>query len=487
METKRPVAPRFLVRLDRYLLLNKPEIWSTRTHLVLYYSFLFVALLAGLAFLAPDDPRKDSSWESWMGIVSLLSFIAFVVWVIYLLRFNVFKRYGAGRPIERLIIFALYFVSIGCFVFFPFVKPLVEMVRANTVYSNREMVKDVNGLNMDITRLFYDSLDHRWYPNRVVVVDTVTAMSNYDQETDTVAGAVSHFEKTYIARDLIKERLETEDSVVQMNDSTYIFYTCPDYVFVESYALQRFHIPGVYESPDIYNNAVKNFRREDAANVKARIQRTVDKYALQKEYWNYYHHSATQTVEDRIRQTFHLNEVQSGMSNIMDRKLDFVNDLGVFLRIHIYITLILTLLVFAFRHSTAKAFFLSLLTSVILIVLTALMMAFGGGISTFLGMMVFYFLVFASVSVFVFFSSERSTLTGIAMNLFLWLLPFIPLCFVSIYWEEQARSYDYRSYDYETQVLSFQMAEWIGLGILIILLATYIPRLYRRWFAAPEE
>src|SRR5688572_357477 len=144
METRRPLTPRFLHRLDRYLLLNKPEIWSTRTHLVLYYSILFVALLAGLAFLAPDDPRKDSSWESWMVLVSLLSFIALVVWVIYLLRFNVFKRYGAGRPIERLFVFALYFINIGCFVFFPFVKPLVEMVRANTAYSNSQLVKDVN-------------------------------------------------------------------------------------------------------------------------------------------------------------------------------------------------------------------------------------------------------------------------------------------------------------------------------------------------------
>ena len=122
METKRPLTPRFLDRLDRHLLLNKPEIWSTRTHLVLYYSFLFVALLTGLALIAPDDPRKDSSWESWTVPVALLSFIAFVVWIIYLLRFNVFKRFGARRPTERLVNFVLYFINIGCFIFFPFVK-----------------------------------------------------------------------------------------------------------------------------------------------------------------------------------------------------------------------------------------------------------------------------------------------------------------------------------------------------------------------------
>ncbi len=46
--------PGFLKKVDQKLLLNKPDVWSTRTHLVLYYGILFILLLAGLCFLEID-------------------------------------------------------------------------------------------------------------------------------------------------------------------------------------------------------------------------------------------------------------------------------------------------------------------------------------------------------------------------------------------------------------------------------------------------
>src|SRR5215218_2445875 len=117
MRIKRPLVPNFINKLDDYLLKHKPEIWSARTHLVLYYGILLIAALTIIAFIVPDDPRSSSPVSYWIGFVSLISIVGLVVWIIYLLRFNVFKRYGNIKPIGRLATFLLYFVSTATIIF----------------------------------------------------------------------------------------------------------------------------------------------------------------------------------------------------------------------------------------------------------------------------------------------------------------------------------------------------------------------------------
>ena len=86
MNIKKPLMPGFLKRAEQKLLLNKPGIWSTRVHLVVYYSVLFLLVLAALCFLEPNDPRDYSTTEVWTGFVTIISGIGIIVWMIYLLR-----------------------------------------------------------------------------------------------------------------------------------------------------------------------------------------------------------------------------------------------------------------------------------------------------------------------------------------------------------------------------------------------------------------
>ncbi|MBK8087281.1 MAG: hypothetical protein IPK31_04630 [Chitinophagaceae bacterium] len=116
MKPKRPLAPTFLNKLDDYLLLNKPVTWTARTHLAAYYSLLFVLVLTLLCFIVPDDVRSDSSVFIWTTLTGILSVLGFIVWCIYLLRFNVFKRFGAAHPFDGLKPFLLYFIAIGLMV-----------------------------------------------------------------------------------------------------------------------------------------------------------------------------------------------------------------------------------------------------------------------------------------------------------------------------------------------------------------------------------
>lgn len=92
MKNNRPFVPGFLKKFNDYLLLNKPDSWSAREHLVVYYGLLFMIVLAGICFLAPYDPRANSTIYVCGFFVGILSSIGFIVWLIYLLSSALIKK-----------------------------------------------------------------------------------------------------------------------------------------------------------------------------------------------------------------------------------------------------------------------------------------------------------------------------------------------------------------------------------------------------------
>lgn len=485
MHTKRPLAPSFLNRLDRYLLLNKPEIWSARTHLVLYYGILFMALLTAISFVVPDDPRTDSVAGYWSMLVWLISFVSFIGWLIYLLRFNVFKRYGLTTAVNRLFIFILYFISIGIFVLFGYVKPYVETVRANAAYTEQELVNDVNTFNLGVAQLAYDSVDHRWTKDSVLVVDSIPDNEPDYETIATAADTAPSVRK--IPRDNIASFLDRADSVRKVNDSTYIVFHCPDYVFLFPYGFQERHEKQILSAVDIYKKVIVNYNRSaDTMPVFNAVNAIKKKYQWQNGYEYYY--ERTETYQ-RIEQRYGIRDVSRSISNILERKHRWSGeDLEISIRIFYYSTLVLSLLVFTFRHSTAKTFFLTILTGIILIVLTSLIVAFTGyGDESVLNHIISYFLIALLLSFTAFTSKIRNVFTGISINICLWLLPFIPLCLVARHYARLRRR-EWENYErfYELKEQHLQLAEIIGLVLLLILIATYFHRAYRKWYAAPE-
>ena len=175
------------------------------------------------------------------------------------------------------------------------------------------------------------------------------------------------------------------------------------------------------------------------------------------------------------------------MDNILERKHRWKpSNLEIFLRMLYYPALIITLLFFAFRHSTTKTFFLSLLAAVVLSILTALFMAFSyRSEAAFFGWVIFYFFLFLVISLSVWRNKTRNVVTGISINLFLFLIPLIPLCIVSYYYT----TLDYPYYEgfYENKERHLFLAEIGGLVLLLVLIPTYIQAAYRRWYSSPEE
>jgi hypothetical protein len=456
--------------------------------MVLYYGILFIALLTAIAFVVPDDPRRDSQAPVWMVFVWLISFVSFIGWLIYLLRFNVFKRYGLTSPVNRLIIFILYFISTGVFVLFVYVKPYVETVRANAAYTEQELVDDVNALNMGITTLSYDSLDHRWTREAVLVVDTIAPEELYDDAVTVPVDTTSRVRK--ILRTTLRDRLKNADSVWKTNDSMYVFFHCPEYVFVNPYDFKVNYDEKLFSSADIYRKVIVNHFTfpGDTTQIRNQVNAIKKKYKWQGgEYFSYYGERPGSWA--RVEYRFSTRDISSSMSNILERKHRWSgSDLEISIRLFLYPVLILSILVFTFRHSTAKTFFLTILTAIILTVLTSLTAAFTGyrddAILTYI---ITYFVAALLLSFTAFTSKTRNVFTGVSINIALWLLPFIPLCLVARHYANLRRTEaDYEQY-YELKQQHLQLAEIIGVLLLLVLIGTYFHRAYRKWYASPEN
>jgi hypothetical protein len=86
-------------------------------------------------------------------------------------------------------------------------------------------------------------------------------------------------------------------------------------------------------------------------------------------------------------------------------------------------------------------------------------------------------------------NKKRHAITGIMINLFVILIPVFPALIVGWMYESNENKY----YPDETPVeiidwsLYFFLAEIGGALLLLVLLATYIGKVYRHWYSLPED
>ena len=501
--SKRPLVPSFLQKIDDKLLRNKPGAWASRAHLVLYFAAVFTLLLFVFCYAVFFDAKQYSRIESWNVFTGLIAFVGFVFWLIYLLRFNVFKRYGNWSAMDGLRDFALYFISIGAMVAVCFVPLAVETLRANQQFGNEEIVKDINELNINACRLEYKILPLEWradttrivtnkyvtIPSDEVAPDTASVVTPIKVATETISYA------TVIDTSELRSKLASADSLVKINDSLYVFYECPTYRFVSSYNANDYSAVKMLSSADIYNNTIKNYKKPDRAALMKRMLELQTKYAANSPYY-YGEKNAideNDSYETRINKTYDLIRIGNGIENAVRKKYAWVEDWPMFLRLFYYITLVLTLLVFIFRHSTVKTFFLSVLAAVLLTITTGLLMVVSQGDEvTALSFMIVYYVVFAIIGLSIFKTGIRKAIQGIGLNLFLFSTAFVPLIFVALNEARYYSRYSYQINDLEVRdsaqtALYFLIAEIAGSVILVILIQPLFKRLYRKWYSAPEE
>ncbi len=506
--SKRPLVPPFIQDLDDKLLRNNPGAWSARTHLVLYFVAVFAVLLFVFCYFVFFDARQYSNIERWNSFVAVLAFIGFVFWLIYLFRFNVFKRYGNWFAFDGLRDLFLYFTSIAALVAVCFIPSAVETMRANQQFGNEEIVKDINEINVTACRLEFALLPLEWKADTCKVVEKARTDTPTEDVfvTDTIDGVeVERIQYTVNRYRLIdsaelNNKLDFADSLLKLNDSMYVFYECPDYLFVSSYAADEYSETKMFSSADIYNLVVKNYQKQERNSILKRMKELKAKYAVRRPnghygYGDYNNINESTDYDTRIKEKYDLGRINNGIDNVIRKKYSWLGNWPDYFRVFYYISLFITLLVFIFRHTTAKTFFLSVLTAVLLTILTGLLLVFSEGDdeTSVLSFMIVYYVVFVVLALSIFKARVRNAIQGIGLNLFLFMTPFIPLVFVALNMARRERdiyasaTQEFQDIDSAQKAVYYLIAEIAGLVILLILIQPLFKKLYRKWYAAPEE
>ena len=494
MDNSRPFVPAFIRKFDRKLLLKNPSVWSARTHLVLYFSILFTTLLALLCVLFYADARQDSSVWALTGFVVVIVIIGFIFWLIYLLRFNVFKRFGNWEPWDGLRTFLLYFINVLVIVAIPFVPSAIETFMANSQFSDAELVNDVNELNINANVLEYDRLPKDWKadtfhifkstyevikPGDTIISSTIPAVVEYKQHNINITD-----------REL-ESRINNADSSLKVNDSLYIMFTVPDYLYVNVYNMEGVKNANLFDKKEIYYAVQKNYGAANKTKLNTRMEELKKKYASTKS--NFYANDDYSQPNDEnaykvfIQKKYSLSKIKYCIQDVAEKKFRWKNSYTFYLHFIFYTTLIFSLLVFIFRHSTKKTFFLSVLTAVVLAIITSLIIVMLGGSETsFFILMILYFVTFAVMGFSVSAAKTRTVFQGIGLNFFLFALPVIPLLLTSFYFERIANQNIYDGiYTYRVQYYFY--AEIIGFILLLVLIEPVFKKLYTLWYSSPEE
>ena len=496
--------PGFLKRADQKLLLNKPGIWSTRIHLVVYYGILFLLVLGIICFLEPNDLRNNSTTGAWIGFVSMIAGIGLIVWMIYLLRFNVFKKYGIIHPLHGLITFLSYFIATGIIVSFSYVHPIVETVRANIAYSTKEVVGDINNINTKIYQLEYNLLDEKWDYDTVELVkkDTAVPVQKYDNNVaavDTVpaevATAVAPHEYDYYEYDstTFHNKINAADSLIKLKDSLYLVYQTPQLRFLSPYL---YFVDGKEQMLSDFELFRKVHGHAPTLAQREIIEKELD-VLLKKYEYSVYNNYTVDEIEssdsrwDKIQKRYHLRNIESSISHIFKKKYRWSgSELEVYIRVFYYLTLGISLLIFIFRHTTIRTFFLSILAGVLITIFTALVLSFSRAEAIHvLVCLSAYVLLFLFLSATVFRAKKRSAISGIATNIFTFIIPAVPITLLLLYYEYRSRLlHDRGIYDVEPFDLQ-KYAVYVEVGgsvLLLILISTYLSKLYRRWYSLPK-
>jgi hypothetical protein len=497
---KRPLAPRFITRLDDYLLKNRPDTWTTRIHLVIYYTLLYAVALSLLCFVVPDNPLHESYIGFWITSQIVLVIVAIILWIIYLVRFNAFKNYGITYGGDRLKTYASYFLVMIFMTATIFIPPVIESAKTMIHYSPEQIVEDMDEMNVLLARLAKDE-----YPAEITI-DSIRIVSSGSGLYNSTAGSyqwndsLNAFigETSYMTKEELEWTISDEDSVKWLSNDRLVRYKVSNLLYVSDYRMKEEEDLHPLSSFDVYNMVYHgNLPASDVQQLEREFYDLSQKYRdpqNENDYsWNY-----STDPYSIIMSKYQVGQVNAGITHVSGRYYRWDDDeIAGAAHVIYYTAMFLGLCLFIFRHSTMRTFFLSVLTAIVLGIITLIVGALLGWEEKAAVVVIFvYFLFFLIFALSTVGWKVRSVFSGIALNLAVVITPFIPLLAVFLYYTiNRQEYYDYyyspyytaSAFDYDTKELHYWLSETFGFVILLILIETVYKWAFRKWYSAPEE
>ncbi len=141
------IAPKFLKRIDEYLLANLPILWISKLHYVIWNGLLLYIFSGLLGLAIPVNLTSTTDAGLWYVLLTILSFILSWFWGYRYLIFNKERNFGNLKFSDEYKNFGLAFMCVLIFmcVAFPFV--ISNNKKIAKLYTNAELIKDIKTLN----------------------------------------------------------------------------------------------------------------------------------------------------------------------------------------------------------------------------------------------------------------------------------------------------------------------------------------------------
>jgi hypothetical protein len=476
----RPLVPAFLKTLDNYLLKNKPDLWSTRVHLTVWYSLLTTLVVTALYYLANRDAREETFDNTWFPYVMILCALGLIIYLFYVVRFNVFKRFGNLNIYKhgaRQFLFTFIAMASMCM---PLVLPsIAEGFWANNQYSEKEIIKDAEDINFQY-HIIEKSAELTWASEQVkVVTDTndvhlvrwmdsaeyyeklrrdsinVLLENNYTNEKNAAVVVAAASEQN-ISNDTTKRNIKTwtpisyrrevdvekvpfgdidvfihkayfdslvkhKDSVVSKGKNIYIFYTCPD--------LQTCSSPFTEIVYDKNNGAEIKPPSDKAIYYKLKAYGKPNDAKTESDKFEKLI-SKYITDDQRLERANEYNasatetnnsrvrEVEESMRNIENKmEQNQIGRLVLYFNGVLITAICLTLILLIFRHTTQRTFWLSALSFILLLILTSLLLISTRTNDNLEYIYIIYTLVFGTIAATTYYATHRTLKHGISINI----------------------------------------------------------------------
>lgn len=461
-------------KLDQYLLLNHPLLWSIQLHRLLLWWIPTMALLIGL-FSINDVADFESHTSGLIGTWLTLVMIAFVIlWLIYLLRFNVFKQFGKRPFLDELQNFFYIFTGMLLISLVSHSYNITRFVKIRSIYPKSTIAHVVSSAEMiarfrnerltqeySVCRTDYatDSAykiqlieyrkiakSERAYNGCVIFLVPVNRMENYDNYYTT-----SVYKRLGIDETALNKNYEA----IRAKGDSMLFYKA----FCEAIS----KVDNFPYSPEMLAKDAEFFYFDFTGTQGAGfagIERTREEYR----------------ISERISSTVS-NSIRYGYSSDSGFLEDWV------IRLIFYFAFFGTLLLLIFRNMTLKTFLVSLGVGALMpLVISITMLVMGGFDGDRLqGVMLFFYILFGFISMLIIQARTRNIFHGIALNLFTISTPLVGLLLVSLYHPRG----DYDSYLERENIMFY--TEIIEIVVFLILLQPVFKSLYTRWYSLPEQ
>jgi hypothetical protein len=488
--------PPFVQKLDRKLLITQPNLWTTRVHRVVWILLVSTVILTGYYGVVSNDARESSTVYLPMMLMSLFSLIGLVFWMIYLLRFNTFKRFGSQSPGSFLMEYLAYLIVVFLFVCLPFIPFFVESIRADVEFEYDEIVQETNEMNFLAASLYFNSLDKNWSRDTLYVTNYIAPRVNDEIDANLLPAESEYIDGKHFVTPSEMKRIQSDsDSIIALSDKIFIKLSAPDYRFINAdKALEN--ASTTPQTPlQMYRRVIKGQENPQPQKWQTEFNRLKEKYHNESKDGPYNYYDYADDVPAFINK-LGLSSIQDGVDNISERKnILLTKNLPTYFRIAFYLSLFFSLLVFIFRHSTIKTFFIGILSIFVVSILTGILIGIiKPAITSIYITLLGYYTLFTLLILRVFSASKRRLVTGVAINAFTFLSVFIPIICLAYYYEYQSLDATYTLVENTPSAADIEFKEWMfvaaeiaGFAVLLLLVPSFIYKSYRKWFSLPEE